>query len=98
MYVRRSDERLDNAADGLFEQTGIKKGKASGLPLRFSKIINRDYLLENWNLFLAPFCPYFFLSFILGSLVMRPAFLRTPLKEASERQRALAMPCLTAPA
>ena len=29
----------------------------------------RDYLLENWGALLAALRPYFFLSFILGSLV-----------------------------
>ncbi len=33
------------------------------------------YLLENWDARLAALRPYFFLSFIRGSLVRRPAFL-----------------------
>ena len=35
-----------------------------------------DYLLENWEARRAALRPYFFLSFILGSRVRRPAFLR----------------------
>lgn len=35
-----------------------------------------SYLLENWKRFLAPFCPYFLRSFILGSLVRSPAFFK----------------------
>ncbi len=33
-----------------------------------------DYLFENWKLARAPFFPYFFLSFALGSLVISPCF------------------------
>ena len=45
---------------------------------------HQSYLFENWKLALAAFFPYFFLSFTLGSLVMRPCFLRRPLKPAVE--------------
>ena len=45
--------------------------------------LSKDYLLENWGARRAALRPYFFLSFILGSLVRYPAFLRTGLKSSS---------------
>ena len=42
--------------------------------------------------------PYFLRSFILASLVKKPADLRTGLYSAFASTKALAIPCLTAPA
>ena len=50
------------------------------------------YLFENCGARRAAFKPYFFLSFILGSLVKKPFFLSTGRKSASALQSALAMP------
>lgn len=56
------------------------------------------YLLENCGARRAFFKPYFFLSFIRGSLVKYPAFLRTGLKSLSIFKRARAIPWRMAPA
>lgn len=57
------------------------------------------YLFENWDALLAFFKPYFFLSFIRGSLVRNPAAFKGALNASlSATQRALEMPCLKAPA
>ncbi len=61
--------------------------------------IDPDYLFENWLALLAFLSPYFFLSFILESLVRKPAALRAGLYASlSASQRALEIPCLKAPA
>ena len=54
--------------------------------------IREYYLFENCGARRAAFKPYFFLSFILGSLVKKPFFLSTGRKSASALQSALAMP------
>ena len=57
------------------------------------------YLFENCGARRAAFKPYFFLSFILGSLVKKPAFLRIGrYSSESTSRRALEIPCLIAPA
>ena len=56
------------------------------------------HLFENCGARLAAFKPYFFLSFIRGSLVKKPAFLRTGLYSESACRSALEIPCLIAPA
>ncbi len=50
------------------------------------------YLLLNCDAFLAFLRPYFFLSFILGSLVKKPAFLSIGLNSASACNKALDIP------
>ena len=57
-----------------------------------------SYLLLNCGARLAAFKPYFFLSFILGSLVKNPAFFNAGLKSVSTSSNALEIPCLIAPA
>ena len=58
-----------------------------------------NYLFENCGALLAFLSPYFFLSFIRGSLVRNPAALSAGLlASASTSQSALEIPCLTAPA
>lgn len=61
---------------------------------------NREYyLFENCGARRAAFKPYFFLSFILGSLVRKPAFLSEGrYSSSSTSRRALEIPCLIAPA
>ena len=70
------------------------------LYIQFEKfpILNKNYLFENWGALLAAFKPYFFLSFILASLVKNPAFFKSPLNSASAFNKALDIPCLIAPA
>src|ERR1051325_5449256 len=63
-----------------------------------SEIGNVLYLFENWNRFLAPFCPYFLRSLIRGSRVTRPACLRAGRRSALNSSSARVMPCLIAPA
>ena len=60
--------------------------------------ITNNYLFENCGARRAALRPYFFLSFILESLVRKPAALRTGLYSSSIVRRALAIPCLIAPA
>ena len=53
----------------------------------------KNYLFENCGALLAALRPYFFLSFILGSRVRKPAFLRTGLRFSPSYWRsALEMP------
>ena len=59
---------------------------------------SKYYLFENCGALLAFLRPYFFLSFILGSLVKKPAFFNSGLKLSSAFNKALAIPCLIAPA
>ena len=57
------------------------------------------YLFENCGARRAALRPYFFLSFILGSLVKKPAFLSAGrYSSESTSRRALEIPCLIAPA
>ena len=60
--------------------------------------IGLNYRLLNCGARRAAFRPYFFLSFIRGSLVRKPSFFRTGLYSASTWSSALAIPCLMAPA
>ncbi len=57
-----------------------------------------NYLFENCGALLAFLRPYFFLSFILGSLVRNPAFFKAALNSSSAFNSALEIPCLIAPA
>ena len=59
---------------------------------------DKNYLFENWGARRAAFKPYFFLSFILGSLVKKPAAFNAALYVSSAFKSALATPCLIAPA
>ena len=52
----------------------------------------------NWGALRAFLRPYFFLSFILGSLVTKPAFFNSDFKFSSDLIKALVIPCLIAPA
>lgn len=56
------------------------------------------YLLLNCGAFLAFLSPYFFLSFILESLVKNPFDFNTGLYSEFTSNKALAIPCLIAPA
>jgi len=58
----------------------------------------KDGRFENCGLLLAFFFPYFFLSTILESLVKNPASLKAAFKLSSASTKALATPCLIAPA
>ena len=51
-----------------------------------------NYLFENWGARRAFFKPYFFLSFILESLVKKPAFLSAALVSGSACKSARAIP------
>ena len=64
------------------------------LYIQFEKIpiLSKNYLFENWGALLAAFNPYFFLSFILASLVKNPAFFKSPLNSASAFNKALDIP------
>lgn len=68
------------------------------MALRFSKFYLFCYLLVHWNLFLAPFWPYFLRSFIRGSRRRSPSFFNTGLLASLKNARALDMPSLSAPA
>ena len=56
------------------------------------------YLVVNWNFFLAPANPYFFLSFFLGSLVKYPSSFKEPLRVSSFLTKAREIPNLVATA
>ncbi len=60
--------------------------------------LKKVYLFENCGDFLAFFLPYLYLSFLRGSLVKKPSLLRIGLSSSSTFNKALAIPCLTAPA
>ena len=61
--------------------------------------IRLNYLFENCGARRAAFKPYFFLSFIRGSLVKKPAFFNNGrYSSESTSRRALEIPCLIAPA
>ena len=47
-----------------------------------------NYRLEYWKRALAPFCPYFFRSFTLESLVNNPLFLSGSRSEGLYKERA----------
>ena len=66
----------------------------------FSLARNTDISAEiyPYHKLLAFFKPYFFLSFILESLVKKPAFFKASLVSGSAKRSALAIPCLIAPA
>ena len=54
--------------------------------------------MEYWNLARAPFCPYFFRSFILGSRVRNPAWRNRGCSSSSVLTSARAIPSWSAPA
>src|ERR1700735_3403590 len=56
------------------------------------------YRLLNWNLFLAPFCPYFLRSFARGSRVTMPSAFNFLRSSALNSMRARVMPRRTASA
>ena len=56
------------------------------------------YLFENWNFFLAPGWPGFFLSTLRESLVNKPFAFKAGLFSGSTNTRALEIPSLIAPA
>ena len=58
----------------------------------FCCIVTTNYLLENWGARRAAFKPYFFLSFILGSRVRKPAAFREARYSGFSRTRAREMP------
>ena len=60
--------------------------------------IKAYYLFENCGAFLAFLRPYFFLSFIRGSLVKNPFDFKAGLYSILAAFKALAIPCLIAPA
>ena len=62
------------------------------------KVIDINYLLENWKLRLAFLWPYFFLSTALESLVVNFSFLSTLFNSGSKLIKALAIKCIIAPA
>ena len=70
----------------------IKKCSGRAFPEALFCECVRDYLLENWGARRAACRAYFLRSFILGSRVMKPAFLSTARKLGSATQRAREMP------
>ena len=62
----------------LFHFITLKQNPESFCNRDFENIV-KTYLLENWLARRAALRPYFFLSFILGSRVRSPAFLRSVL-------------------
>ena len=46
-----------------------------------------NYLLENWNLLRAPFCPYFLRSFLRGSRVSIEAFFSNARNSELQQQQ-----------
>ena len=81
------------------KQTQIKNSHGCKHPgsfdcISFAPIVVRaDYLLLNCGARRAAFKPYFFLSFILGSLVKKPAFFNVGLNSSeSTLSNALAIP------
>ena len=73
----------------------LQENKFSGA---FCMRLLANYLFENCGALRAALRPYFFLSFIRGSLVRYPAFLSAGLYSASASRSALEIPCLIAPA
>ena len=92
------DNGLNRSA--LAELSGGSENKPGAcFPARPQRLCREDaavqqeiYLLENWGARRAPLRPYFFLSFILGSLVRKPAFLSSGRRFSSYCRRALARP------
>ncbi len=66
---------FDRKSYALRTRSGRRVKKRKTLPKR-KRFENRNYLFENCGARLAALRPYFFLSFILGSRVRKPAFLR----------------------
>ena len=66
----------------LFHFITLKQNPESFCNRDFENIV-KTYLLENWLARRAALRPYFFLSFILGSRVRKPAFLRAGLYVSS---------------
>ena len=74
-----------------------KNKKTKNLGIKFPGF-DIFYLFENCGAFLAFLRPYFFLSFIRGSLVKYPLDFYVGLYSAFASNKALAIPCLIAPA
>ena len=68
---------ISKVAPNLHQTGEVKKTQKPLWFLGFGMFVREtDYLLENWGARRAAFRPYFFLSFILGSRVMKPAAFR----------------------
>ena len=78
------------------EQTKNDKKKPRGIKLRGLNIFH--YLFENCGARLAFFRPYFFLSFIRGSLVKKPLVFKVGLYSPFACNSALEIPWRIAPA
>src|SRR5438105_7096224 len=74
----------------------IKKGRPRGLP--FGKGRRPFYRFENWKRLRAPFCPYFFRSFVRESRVSMPSFFKAERKAGSIVTKAFDTACRRAPA
>ena len=101
--IRRNEVRLCRARiSTIFQEAretrdpfeGKKEEKQKNAPQSGAFFVVRatNYLFENWGARRAPLRPYFFLSFIRGSRVKKPAFLRAGLFSASAATRARAIP------
>ena len=86
---------LDHLKSQINATKKLQENKFSGA---FCMRLLANYLFENCGARRAALRPYFFLSFIRGSLVRYPAFLRAGLYSASASRSALEIPCLIAPA
>ena len=75
----------------LFHFITLKQNPESFCNRDFENIV-KTYLLENWLARRAALRPYFFLSFILGSRVRKPAFLRVGRSSGLYSRRALERP------
>ena len=70
----------NNGNKGRFEKTPLRPKPQRGSHIRYkllSYTVPKNYLFENCGARRAAFKPYFFLSFIRGSLVKKPAFFNT---------------------
>ena len=82
----------------LFHFITLKQNPESFCNRDFENIV-KTYLLENWLARRAALRPYFFLSFILGSRVRKPAFFSVARRfSESYWSRALEIPWRIAPA
>src|SRR4030042_256812 len=82
----------------IMESGGYATGLGETKKGRLTSPDRSTYRLEYWKRARAPRCPYFFLSFFLGSRVINPAFFKISRNLSLYNNRALEIPCLTAPA
>ena len=99
-FLLPSQRRRKEMVQNIIHKFKRKRRKQSfRLFLEFSvqKLQLKNYLFENWNLFLALFLPYFLRSLTRGSRVNKPSKRNTFLYSSLALTKALEIPCLIAP-